>query len=147
MFGNMFTSATSSSATYKEITDMKKFEAIIEEKLSELNTFSKKPMNLVLFEYALKHLMRISRVLMQPQSHALLLGFGGAGKRSLTRLAAYLNGFEMFEVPISKQYGLREWYEDLKEFLRKIAFTEAGKILFLSDPQVTKLNTIKSTKN
>ena len=61
-------------------------------------------MKLVLFKYALVHLIRIARVLSMDRGHALLIGMPSSGKRSLTRLAAaslanYYNSMEQITGP------------------------------------------------
>lgn len=64
--------------------------------------------------YVLEHLSRLSRVLRIPGGNALLVGVGGSGRQSLTRLAAFMSGVTVFQPEISKGYGKIEWREDIK---------------------------------
>ena len=63
---------------------------IMEEYLDDYNQINTAQMRLVLFADAVRHVSRISRVIRQPLGNALLLGVGGSGRQSLTRLAAHM---------------------------------------------------------
>jgi dynein heavy chain len=95
-------------APYSEVADRGNIKEKLEEKLADYNLEGKVlPMNLVLFGDALLHCLRIARILRTPRGNALLVGVGGSGRQSMTRLAAYVvGGAEMtvFTIEITKNY-------------------------------------------
>lgn len=83
---------------YTEIPSVAAALAAVEEALADYNGTSKRPMHLAMFLYALEHVSRISRLMKQPGGHMLLIGVGGSGRQSLTKLAAFMAGVELFQV-------------------------------------------------
>ena len=56
---------------------------------------------LVLFNEVLDHVLRIDRIFRQPQGHLLLIGASGAGKTTLSRFVAWMNGLSIFQIKVS----------------------------------------------
>lgn len=81
---------------FQEITSKKMLKTFMEEKLREYNNSGAASMNLVLFNDAIDHCCRIARILSSPSGHALLIGSGGSGRSSMTRLAAHLQRQTVF---------------------------------------------------
>ena len=95
-FGDIMTSFGLDDRPYEELADFEKLQAAADDALVQYNDVADKPMNLVLFAFAIEHLLRIGRILKQPGGHALCVGLGGSGRQSLTRLASKLAGFDVF---------------------------------------------------
>lgn len=114
-----------------QFREVKDFEEARErfEKALEAHNQKEKPMRLVLFDYAVDRLTRILRTLRLPrvsfsflnfvhdfnQGHALLVGIGGLGKKSLARLAAFVCQCSVFEITLTRGYGEQDFKEDLKK--------------------------------
>jgi dynein heavy chain len=118
------------------VNDLPALTATVEGYLDDYNTFSKKQMVLVLFLFALEHVARISRVLNMPGGNVLLVGVGGSGRQSLSRLAASMADQELVQIEISKNYGEQEWHDDLKKVLRSAGTGNRGAVFLFSDTQV-----------
>ena len=68
-------------------------------------------MKLVMFLDACDHVNRICRVLRQPLGNALLLGVGGSGRQSLTKLATFMSSYKIYQIEVVKGYSMRDWRE------------------------------------
>ena len=79
-----------------------------------------KVMNLVLFDDCLDHLVRVHRLMRLPRGNALLVGVGGSGKQSITRLAAYTANCDVFSVTLTRGYNEALFRDDLKSLYAMI---------------------------
>lgn len=85
------------TGVYCELTDRAKVRKVAEEALAEYNSANtSKRMTLVLFEAAIEHVVKISRIISTEFGHALLVGVGGSGRKSLTQLSVFINLMELF---------------------------------------------------
>nr|XP_014349786.1 PREDICTED: dynein heavy chain 3, axonemal [Latimeria chalumnae] len=121
---------------YDEITDLKQLTSVMEFYLEEYNNVSKTPMSLVMFKFAIEHVSRICRVLKQDNGHLLLVGIGGSGRQSASKLATFMNDFELFQIEITKNYMKNEWRDDIKRIMLLAGASGKQTVFLFSDNQI-----------
>ncbi|KAI5950644.1 DYN1 [Candida margitis] len=72
--------------------------------------------DLVLHEEMLDHILRIDRVLKQPQGHCILVGPSSSGRTTLSRFVAWMNGIKVVQLGVKADYSI----DDFDEFLRRL---------------------------
>jgi dynein heavy chain, axonemal len=94
-------------------------------------------MDLVLFDDAMKHVCKISRIISCSSGHSLLVGVGGSGKQSLSRLASSICQFRTVGIMISSTYGLNELKADLQNFYNRAGCKDEGLMFLFNEGQIT----------
>ncbi|KAM3182197.1 hypothetical protein ACTXT7_012865 [Hymenolepis weldensis] len=121
---------------YEEITDMDKLKNIMAEYLDDYNMMNSKDTSMVFFTDAVQHICRIARILRQDRGNALLVGVGGTGKRTLTQLAAYINGCRCFSIELCRGYKYESFHEDLQKLYLWAGVEDKPTVFLFSDNQI-----------
>ncbi|CAH2045643.1 unnamed protein product, partial [Iphiclides podalirius] len=120
---------------YNPIRDWAQIKRLLDESLSSYNDLVA-TMNLVLFEDAMYHICRINRILESPRGNALLIGVGGSGKQSLSRLSAFISSLEVFQLQLRKGYSINDLKVDLAALYIKAGLKNIGNVFLMTDAQV-----------
>jgi len=113
-----------------------KLGVYIEEALKEYNE-NNAFMGLVLFDDMMRHITKICRIVLPPSGHALLVGVGGSGKQSLSKLSAFIMGFNLFQITISASYSMNDLRTDLQSVYNKCGPKEEGTLFLFTEGQIT----------
>jgi dynein heavy chain len=128
-------SAGIGDSKYLPVTNYADLYKILSEALDNHNELNA-AMNLVLFEDAVSHVLRINRILEAPRGNALLIGVGGSGKQSLSRLAAFIAGLEVCQISLKKGYDVTDLKLDLAGLYQKAGTKNLGLVFLMTDAQV-----------
>jgi dynein heavy chain len=62
----------------------------------------------------MEHITRIARIIDLPVGNALLVGVGGSGKQSLSKLSAFILSYDVVRIVVTSNYGLPDLKTDIQ---------------------------------
>ena len=132
---------------YEACPDVDFCRKLVNDKLEGYNEkYPSKKMPLVIFDDALFHLIKVCRIINTAGGNALLVGVGGSGKQSITKLSSYICRQTFFQVTLNKQYGDAHFKESIKE-LYNIAGPVGGAVTFILTDAEIKYETFLEAVN
>jgi dynein heavy chain, axonemal len=104
-----------------ELIDYDRVHELIKEYVNEFNEYYPKfKLSLVLFDDAIQFLCKINRIISQPFGNSLLVGLGGTGCRTLSRLSAFMQDYKIGELDVDREFTFNEWYDFFRETLKQV---------------------------
>ncbi|BFF92572.1 dynein beta chain ciliary [Drosophila madeirensis] len=122
---------------YMPIPDWERLKSLLEEAQDRYNDYVG-AMNLVLFDDAMSHVCRISRILESSRGYALLIGVGGSGKQSLTRLASFISSLDVFQVQLTKDYSVNDLKVNIAGLYSKAGVKNTACCFLMTDSEVAR---------
>ncbi len=133
---------------YEDLVDFPKLKTQLEKTLEEYNDYpGQVPMDIVLFRDAIEHVCRAVRVLRQPRGNMLLIGIGGSGRQSLSKLASFICMYSVFQIEVTKNYKRSEFREDLKKLFVQCGVANKETTFILVDTQVAEESFLEDVNN
>lgn len=122
---------------YMPIPDWERLQKLLTEAQDGYNELVG-AMNLVLFEDAMSHVCRISRIIESSRGYALLIGVGGSGKQSLTRLAAFISSLDVFQIQLTKDFSINDLKANIATLYLKVGIKSSPCCFLMTDSEVAK---------
>lgn len=99
-------------------------------------------MNLVLFMVAIEHVIKIVRVITTTYGHALLVGVGGSGRKSLAQLSSYIAFMSEYSEVNSKV-----WAEEVQKVMKVAGLEQRPTVFLFSDTQILRESMVEEVCN
>ena len=125
---------------YEEINSMDALQNKVNSYINEYNNEHKIKLDIAIPNFILEHLIRICRVMTIPGENLLMICSSGFGRRSLIRLAAFIEKQNLFEPALDSYYNLESWREDLKRLLKSCGSGSEDYSIMVTDRDFTNEN-------
>ncbi|XP_026835009.1 dynein beta chain, ciliary isoform X2 [Drosophila erecta] len=122
---------------YMPISGWERLKSLLDEAQDRYNDYIG-AMNLVLFDDAMSHVCRISRILESSRGYALLIGVGGSGKQSLTRLASFISSLDVFQIQLTKDYSVSDLKANIATLYMKAGVKTSACCFLMTDSEVAR---------
>uniref|UniRef100_A0A3Q0KTZ4 Dynein axonemal heavy chain 2 n=1 Tax=Schistosoma mansoni TaxID=6183 RepID=A0A3Q0KTZ4_SCHMA len=144
----IFVDFMNSDNSYEDVTDLDRLRKFMAQTLKEYNESpGMVHVDLVMFRDAIEHTCKVVRVINQPRGNMLLIGIGGSGRQSLSRLAAYICEYKTFQVEVTKHYRKQEFREDLKKMYFQAGVENKPTVFLFTDAQVLDESFLEDINN
>lgn len=110
-------------------------------------TGGREKMSVLLFDYLLQHLARVSRILAKPFGNGLLIGLGGNGRKTIAKLATFINDCQSFKIALHKNYSTLEWLDDLRNLYKTLGIDNKKIVFSFSDKEIKEEKFIEDINN
>ena len=130
-----FANSTTGEPVYLPVEDNNTLSNTLQQKLQEYNE-TNTVMDLVLFQAALQHVCRITRIIDNPCGNAMLIGVGGSGKQSLAKLATFICQYDIRTLNVSSRFTVEDLKESLKEMYIRTGVKGNPLVFLMTDTQI-----------
>ncbi|XP_057658316.1 dynein axonemal heavy chain 6 isoform X1 [Diorhabda carinulata] len=148
LFGDfMQMGAEKANRVYEELRNIDKVKNVLQDYLDDFNLSTAKEMKLIFFMMAIEHCLRIARVLRSERGNALLVGVGGMGKQSLTKLASHLNAYKCFQIELTRNYDHAAFFDDLRKMCFHAGVEFQDSVFLFTDTQIVQEEFLEDINN
>lgn len=148
MFGDfMIFGQPRENRVYEEIKEIGKLKNVLNDYLQDYNGATGKDMNLILFQDAVEHILRLARLLRSERGNGLLVGLSGMGKQSIARLASHINGYQCMQIELTRGYDQSSFREDLRKYYINAGVNNNPTVFLMNDTQIVKEEFLEDINN